>query len=109
MTELFDIPDSAILREPDSQNTYEDAKYTAELFDSAGLQKEILLVTSAAHMPRSVELFQKQGFIVHPAPSNFRVSAIFFSSPIVCFLRKKPWMKLAMPCMNMRDCWRTNG
>lgn len=81
MTSLFDVPDSAILRVPNSHNTYEDARYTAQLFDSAGLQKDILLVTSAAHMPRSVELFQKQGFIVHPAPSNFRVSSFFSFHP----------------------------
>ncbi len=81
LTQLFGVPDSVLLRVPDSRNTYEDARYTARLFDSTGLPKEILLVTSAAHMPRSVELFEKQGFVVHAAPANFRVGDTFAFKP----------------------------
>jgi uncharacterized SAM-binding protein YcdF (DUF218 family) len=31
----------------------------------------ILLVTSAMHMPRSVAIFERQGFEVTPAPADF--------------------------------------
>ena len=71
LTELFDVPDSAILRVAASQNTFDDARMTRELFDRMALPRDILLVTSAAHMSRAVALFQKQGFTVHPAPADY--------------------------------------
>lgn len=74
LTELFNVPDSVILKVSTSQNTYEDAREAAKLFENRGLSKDILLVTSAAHMPRAVRLFRKQGFTVHPAPADFRSS-----------------------------------
>ena len=36
--------------------------------------RRIILVTSASHMPRSVALFEKQGFEVIPAPTDFTVT-----------------------------------
>ena len=72
LVELFNVPDSSILKVSQSQNTYEDARATAKLFQSRGMGKDILLVTSAVHMPRAVRLFRKQGFTVHPAPADFR-------------------------------------
>lgn len=77
LTELFDVPDSSILKVSESQNTYEDARETAQLFQSRGLEKNILLVTSAAHMPRAVRLFRKQGFTVYPASADFRSGVEF--------------------------------
>ncbi len=71
LEELFDVPPEAVLPVPDSRTTREDAVLTARLFDELGLDREILLVTSANHMPRSVALFRAQGFIVHPAPTDF--------------------------------------
>jgi len=71
LTELFDVPDSSILRVGGSYTTQDDADLTTRLFDSTGLKKEILLVTSASHMPRAAALFRKHGFIVHPAPTDF--------------------------------------
>jgi uncharacterized SAM-binding protein YcdF (DUF218 family) len=71
LTELFDVPDSALVRVGGSRTTLEDAELSARTFDSLGLKKEILLVTSAAHMPRAAALFRKRGFIVHPAPTDF--------------------------------------
>jgi uncharacterized SAM-binding protein YcdF (DUF218 family) len=55
-----------------SRTTHEDALYTAALFESAGLEKDILLVTSATHMPRAAALFRKAGFEVHPAPTDYQ-------------------------------------
>jgi uncharacterized SAM-binding protein YcdF (DUF218 family) len=72
LTEVFGLPDSAVVRMGRSRTTHEDALFTAGLFDSAGFEKEILLVTSASHMPRAVALFRKQGFVVHEAPTDFR-------------------------------------
>ena len=81
LEELFDVPDSCLLRISKSQTTYEDAFYCARLFDSLGIKKEILLVTSAQHMPRSVGLFCKQGFKVIPAPTDYRVTDRFIFTP----------------------------
>jgi uncharacterized SAM-binding protein YcdF (DUF218 family) len=75
LTELFDVPDSALLRVPGSLTTIEDAALTARLFDSTGLKKEILLVTSASHMPRATALFRKRGFSVTEAPTDFNGTA----------------------------------
>jgi uncharacterized SAM-binding protein YcdF (DUF218 family) len=41
-------PDSALLLEPQSRNTTQNAKYTASLLGERGIER-ILLVTSALH------------------------------------------------------------
>lgn len=71
LEELFDVPPASILPVPDSRNTREDAVMTARMFGERDIEKEILLVTSAAHMPRAIALFRGQGFVVHPAPTDF--------------------------------------
>jgi uncharacterized SAM-binding protein YcdF (DUF218 family) len=67
------VPDSAIVLQPKSQNTYEDALYSAALLKEKGINK-IILVTSAMHMPRSVALFEKQGLEVLPSPTDFTIT-----------------------------------
>ena len=68
------IPESALWLQNRSQNTHEDAVYSAEMLKAAGIQK-VLLVTSAAHMPRSVALFEHEGIEVVPAPVDFTGAA----------------------------------
>lgn len=75
LTELFGVPAKAILKVGDSKTTHDDAVLTARLFDSTGMKKEILLVTSASHMPRAAALFRKQGFTVVPEPTDFHAPA----------------------------------
>ena len=70
---MLNVPEEAFLLEERSRNTYENAVYTREMLSEAGINK-ILLVTSAAHMPRSVKLFEAQGFEVIPAPTDFRLT-----------------------------------
>jgi len=67
------VPQTAIWEQKLSQNTYEDALYCRQVLEEKGIHK-ILLVTSALHMPRSVALFEKQGFEVIPYPSDFNVT-----------------------------------
>jgi uncharacterized SAM-binding protein YcdF (DUF218 family) len=74
LNEVFGVPDTALMRVGRSRNTLEDALFTAEEFEARGLNKEILLVTSAAHMPRAAALFRRHGFTVHPAPTDFYAS-----------------------------------
>lgn len=72
LTALFGLPDSAVIAMGRSRTTHEDAMFTAELFDEKGVDKNILLVTSATHMRRAEALFRKAGFTVHPAPTDYR-------------------------------------
>ncbi len=58
----INIPDSALIIESESRNTYENAKFTKAIFDSLHLTGKYLLVTSAFHMPRAMAVFKKQGF-----------------------------------------------
>jgi len=54
-----------------SLTTYENAKYTAELFKKLHLKKEIFLVTSAYHMKRAIINFKKFNFKIIPKPVGF--------------------------------------
>ena len=68
----FQVPVKWI--EDRSADTWENAKFSAELLKAAGC-KRILLVTSAWHMPRSVASFEAQGIEVVAAPTAFRAPA----------------------------------
>lgn len=56
--------------EADSINTSENARASARLLNSAGIDK-ILLVTDASHMPRAQGAFEAAGLTVLPAPTLF--------------------------------------
>lgn len=56
------IPDSNIVIESESKNTYENAIYSKKVLDSLHFNCSVLLVTSAFHMPRSMATFKKAGF-----------------------------------------------
>jgi uncharacterized SAM-binding protein YcdF (DUF218 family) len=73
LLEFMGIPADSLLYQDRSQNTYEDALYSAALVKEKGINK-IILVTSAFHMPRALALFEKQGIEVIPAPTDFRVT-----------------------------------
>jgi uncharacterized SAM-binding protein YcdF (DUF218 family) len=68
------VADSAVVEEARSTSTYENARYTARLLSDRGMD-EVLLVTSALHMPRAVATFRTTGLTVHPAPTDVRVTA----------------------------------
>ena len=53
-----------------STNTMENAAYSAQVLQEAGIRK-IYLVTHAWHMPRAVLAFEKAGLEVIPAPTAF--------------------------------------
>lgn len=73
LLELMGVPESAIWLQPASQNTQEDAEYSARMIKEKGIQR-VLLVTSAMHMPRSVILFRNMGIEVIPATTDFTVT-----------------------------------
>ncbi len=61
------IPDSCIIIETLSMNTYQNAAYTAQKLskiDPAWNQKKYILVTAGFHMRRALKCFEKQEFKV---------------------------------------------
>jgi len=56
-----------------SRNTAENAFLTKALLEPKGIQR-VYLVTDATHMPRAVEMFQRTGLEVIPAPTAFATS-----------------------------------
>ena len=76
MTELLlltGVPETAIWPQTHSQNTYEDAFYSAQMLKEKEIT-EVILVTSAMHMPRAKALFENQGISVIAAPTDYTVT-----------------------------------
>lgn len=58
--------DTLMMTKPST--TWEEAKEYKRRF---GSQKQLILVTSAAHMPRAIEIFRRNGLKPVPAPADF--------------------------------------
>lgn len=56
--------------EGESRTTLENARFVREKLGA----KAVILVTSAYHMPRSVQAFRKAGLEVLPAPTDYKAS-----------------------------------
>ncbi|MGB0429012.1 MAG: YdcF family protein [Bacteroidia bacterium] len=63
------IPENDVIAESDARNTYENALFTAQLLDSVSYNN-LLLITSAKHMPRSVACFKKQNLVFDVFPTD---------------------------------------
>jgi uncharacterized SAM-binding protein YcdF (DUF218 family) len=83
-----------ILIESLSRNTYENALNSKKLFDREGLQKEIVLVTSAFHMRRARACFIKQGFDVEA-----------FSADPLASIRPLHWKDYFVPSAEILSQW----
>lgn len=70
---IMGVPSSAVLLEPNSRNTYENAVEVKTVLQENGLER-VLLVTSAVHMPRSAAIFDRQDLDFVPAPTDFLVT-----------------------------------
>ena len=64
------VPDSAMVEEPNSRTTQQNARYSGLLLRERNI-KELLLVTSAWHMRRAKKLFEREGFQVYPVPTDY--------------------------------------
>lgn len=60
--ESLHIPDSSMIIESESKNTYENAVFTKKILDSLKVNGNFLLVTSSSHMPRAFAVFKKAGY-----------------------------------------------
>lgn len=71
------VPDSAIALEAGSKDTSANAAETARLLKGQGVDT-VVLVTSASHMPRARNLFERAGLKVNPAPTDFEPTGMPF-------------------------------
>lgn len=65
---LLGVKPQDIVLEIDSRDTAQEAELIAKMIGG----EKFLLVTSAAHMPRSMALFRRRGLQPVPAPTDFR-------------------------------------
>jgi len=72
MTEEFGV--ATVWLEDQSRTTAENARYSKQILEAKQIHT-IFLVTHAAHMPRSVAAFEKEGLRVIPAPTKFNVQS----------------------------------
>jgi uncharacterized SAM-binding protein YcdF (DUF218 family) len=76
LTESFiemGVPREHIINERNARNTIENAKLTRGHLDSMGVRDSILLITSAAHMPRSARIFAAEGIPFRAYPCDYYV------------------------------------
>lgn len=81
LLEQWGVPSGAILVEPRSQNTHENASFSKPILEARNAH-QLLLVTSAFHMPRSVAIFRHEGMQVTPVPTDFQTG---WGDPILIF------------------------
>lgn len=67
----FGIPSSDILTERNSRNTFESARFSKLILDSASIKTPVLLITSAMHMRRAQKVFTRAGLNITPYPAHF--------------------------------------
>ena len=71
------LPEERIIQEEQARTTQENARYTAKLCSERGYDS-VLLVTSALHMQRSVQFFERyvgsQGIKILPYPCDYTLN-----------------------------------
>lgn len=67
------IPETDFFIESESKNTRENALFTKQLLDSIQLKGDLLLITSAFHMRRSLACFEKVGLKTTPYSTDRNV------------------------------------
>ena len=65
------VPDENIFIDPYSRNTYENAVNAKKISDSLQLSGQLVLISSAMHLPRAEKLFAKQKINVYSYPCDF--------------------------------------
>lgn len=94
VAKLLNVPEDAILLQETSLNTAEEAVADAEILRKENAKK-IIVVTSATHMYRAVGLFEKQGFEVVPAPTDYSYSDAEWKT--LTTLTPEKWYQYVIP------------
>jgi uncharacterized SAM-binding protein YcdF (DUF218 family) len=77
----FGVPSQAIVQDPTSQTTRENAVNSAAILAAQGWHTA-LLITSAIHMPRALAVFLRVGVQVIPATTDVRVVLPLYRTPL---------------------------
>ncbi len=88
------LPDSVILIDSVSDNTYQNAKYSAEILNKKFPTGKFLLITSSFHMNRALACFKKAGILADPYSTNKMMGK-----------RKFDLMKLLIPNIEAISTW----
>ena len=93
-TLLLGLDEKRTIMNKEPGNTYEEVKVYAEKF---GNSHPLIVVSSAAHMPRVMYLFEKAGIEAIPSPAHFRLKGsqreVWFGLPSLGSMGK---MKVAL-------------
>lgn len=65
------VKPSDIILENRAVNTYQNAKFTAELIRKNYPGQKYILLSSASHLPRAIACFEKQGFRITPFGTDY--------------------------------------
>jgi uncharacterized SAM-binding protein YcdF (DUF218 family) len=90
---IMGVPDSVIIIEDWSKNTIENAQNSKSLLEQHHLLPPYLLISSAHHLPRAIEIFQHAGVPVKPYPCNYLAGRdiVTFSSFVPSFMVLLTW------------------
>ena len=88
------IPDSVILIDSISDNTFQNAVYSAKILKNETKNSKYLLITSAIHMKRAKACFEKQGIKVDIYSTNKEAGK-----------RKWSFDQLFLPSLNAFEQW----
>ena len=75
------VPRAALLLEPDSRSTRENAQAVANLLRANRLGPDITLVTSALHLPRAMAAFRCVGLAPVGVPAEFEALGVTREAP----------------------------
>lgn len=75
------VPRADLITEEHSKTTWENAKFLATL--TPAIPKEVVLLTSASHMPRAIYSMQQAGFDVCPVPTDSRRVPLSFPGLLI--------------------------
>ncbi len=64
----FKIDTTKVIIDNNARNTIENAYFTKLILDSLKINKPVLLITSATHMPRSIKCYEKYNIPIIPYP-----------------------------------------
>ena len=93
---LLGVKPQDIRLETDSRDTADEAEIIAKMIG----REKFILVTSAAHMPRSMALFRKRGLQPIPAPADFLVREAQGPDPGRFFPAPHLWGRWKPRCMS---------
>jgi uncharacterized SAM-binding protein YcdF (DUF218 family) len=89
------FPVERIIFEDKSRTTFENAKYCNELFTPSDNENWIV-VTSAFHMPRTINVFKAQGWDIKPYPVDYRTDLKYVLVPNLDILKNLNYTRIAI-------------